>query len=52
MLPEFDPKELRKLAAQYRARSLAEPEVADMFLEIAKDIESEAEWLEGSPLTD
>jgi hypothetical protein len=43
---EFDPKQLRKLAAQYRARAEAEPALAKTFLEIASDMESEAGRIE------
>jgi hypothetical protein len=43
---EFHPKQLRKLAAQYRARAEAEPAMAETFLDVASDMESEAGRIE------
>ena len=42
-----DPKLLRKLAATYRARAITEPDRARLFLEIADDMESHADRIEG-----
>ena len=39
----FDPKLLRKLAALYRQRAASEPTRATTFLEIASDMEAEAQ---------
>lgn len=48
-----DPKLLRKLAATYRARAITEPGRARVFLEIADDMESHADRMEGkSPAND
>lgn len=41
-MQEFDPALLRKLAARYRRRAEAEPESAELFLEIAKKMEADA----------
>ena len=48
-----DPKLLRKLAATYRARAITEPDRARVFLEIADDMETHADRMEGrSPAND
>ena len=39
----FDPAILRKLAARYRERAATEPSKAELFLEIARDMETHAE---------
>ena len=39
----FDPEILRKLAARYRERAVTEPSKAELFLEIARDMETHAE---------
>ena len=43
----YDPKLLRRLAATYRARATTEPDKARVFLEIARDMESHADRIEG-----
>ncbi len=42
-----DPQLLRKLAATYRARAITEPDRERVFLEIAADMESDADRMEG-----
>ena len=39
---DFDPAVLRRLAARYRERALSEPEMAELFHEIADDMEAHA----------
>jgi hypothetical protein len=39
----FDPEILQKLAARYRERAGREPAKAELFLEIARDMETHAE---------
>lgn len=46
MTGQFDPKLLRKLAANYRRRAKSEPSKARLFLEIAVEMEAEAARLE------
>jgi hypothetical protein len=46
-----DPKMLRKLAATYRPRAITEPGRANVFLEIAKDMEKHAGLIEGADKT-
>lgn len=43
---KFDPVVLRRLAARYRERATTEPEKAELFLEIAADMEAHAERTE------
>ena len=39
----FDSEILRKLATRYRERAVTEPSKAELFLEIARDMETHAE---------
>lgn len=39
----FDPEILRRLAARYRERAITEPSKAELFLAIARDMETHAE---------
>jgi hypothetical protein len=48
----YDPKVLRRLAATYRKRATTEPDKANLFLEIARDMEFHADRIEGDPKLD
>ena len=41
-MQDFDPAMLRKLAARYKERARDEPGMADLFTEIANDMEAHA----------
>jgi len=41
-MQDFDPKMLRKLASRYRERAKSEPDRAELFVEIATDMEAYA----------
>lgn len=49
-MQDYDPKLLRKLAANYRARAQTEPEMASTFREIARGMEARADELDGGRL--
>ena len=46
MIGDFDPKLLRRLAADYRRRAGTDRKQASMFLEIAAEMEAQAQNLE------
>ena len=48
-MERFDPAMLRKLAARYRERALSEPDKAELFAEIARDMEAHAERAASPP---
>ena len=45
-MQDFDPAMLRRLAYRYRERARIEPERAELFIEIASDMEAHAQRTE------
>jgi hypothetical protein len=45
-MQDFDPSMLRRLASRYRARARNEPEQAELFSQIADDMEADARRIE------